>query len=154
MAEQVARRWAAEAGLDESVVVFDSAGVSDEERGHRIDPRAARVLTAHGYDVGTHRAREVTAIDLESADLVIAAEPRHIALMRRLAPAATNLRLLTSFDPVASAGSALPDPWYGGASDFEDTLAAIEVSMPALLDHLRGLATAPRNPGLRGPQGR
>jgi len=139
MAEQVARAWAAREGVDEDDVVFDSAGVSDEEYGHRIDPRAARVLARHGYDPGTHRARDITPEDIATADLVVAAEPRHVSMMRRLVPGATNLALLSDFDPAASAGQPLPDPWYGAADGFESTLAAIEAAMPGLLDHVRTL---------------
>jgi len=147
MAEQVARAWAERAGLDESVVVFDSAGVSDEEQGHRIDPRAARVLTAHGYDPGTHRAREIAAADIETADLVIAAEPRHVAMMRHLVPDATNLALISDFNPAAAPGQGLPDPWWGAADGFESTLAAIEDAMPGLLAHLRAMAFPPATGG-------
>ena len=139
MAEQVARAWAERAGLDDSLVVFDSAGVSDEEQGHRIDRRAARVLDDHGYDVGTHRAREITAADLATADLVIGVEQRHLNMMRRLLPGADNLRLLSSFDPDAAPGAGLPDPWWGGPEGFVSTLAAVEAAMPGLFRELEDM---------------
>ena len=47
MAERVAQGWAERDGLDG--VGFTSAGVSREEPGNPIDPRAQRVLTRHGY---------------------------------------------------------------------------------------------------------
>ena len=125
--------------MDPSVVIFDSAGVSDEEQGHRIDPRAARVLEAHGYDVGTHRAREITAADVEAADLVIGVEQRHLDIMARLVPGADNLRLLSSFDPTAAPGEGLPDPWWGGPEGFVSTLTAIEAAMPNLIRELQAL---------------
>ena len=53
--------------------------------------------------------------------------------MRKLAPGADHLALLTDFDPDAEPGSGVPDPWYGEADGFEDTLAALEAAMPGIL---------------------
>ena len=36
-------------------------------------------------------------------------------------------------------GSGIPDPWYGDADGFADTLAAIEAAMPGLLRRVREL---------------
>ena len=44
---------------------------------------------------------------------------------------ADNLALLTDFDPEAVPGSEVPDPWYGSASGFEGTLAAVEAGLAA-----------------------
>ncbi|MDU5843839.1 MAG: low molecular weight phosphotyrosine protein phosphatase, partial [Cutibacterium avidum] len=37
-------------------------------------------------------------------------------------------------------GTSLPDPWYGPADGFEDTLDAIEDAMPGIVDEVRSLA--------------
>ncbi len=135
MAERVAERRAADAGLDG--VVFTSAATSREEIGAPIDPRAQRVLAAHGYRTGGHAAHQITAAEIADADLVVAAEPLHVDRMLRIAPDADNLVLLSDFDPAAEPGSGLPDPWYGGADGFEDTLAAVEAAVPGVLDEVR-----------------
>lgn len=137
MAERVARGHAQREGLDG--VRFTSAGVSSEETGNPIDPRARRVLTNAGYDASNHRARRITAADITDADLVIGLEQFHVDRMRRLAPETTNLSLLTDFDPAAEPGSGIDDPWYGDASGFNDTLAAIEAAMPGVLARVRQL---------------
>lgn len=134
MAERVARRMAAEQGLD---MVATSAGVSDEEEGNPIDHRARQVLEAAGYDAGGHVAHQVTADEIRGADLVVAAEQYHLDRIRRMVPGATNLHLFSEYDPQAGAGAGLPDPWYGGMDGFHDTLAAIERAMPGVLDELR-----------------
>ncbi|HMR48731.1 MAG TPA: low molecular weight protein-tyrosine-phosphatase [Arachnia sp.] len=131
MAERVARRRAAERGLELEIVSF---GVSNEEEGNPIDRRAARVLSAAGYDASTHRARRITRDDIEAADLVVAAEPHHVARLRRLAPDAENLALLNDFNPALPKGTPLDDPWYGPEAGFLDTLADIEAAMDAILD--------------------
>lgn len=135
MAERVARARAAERGLE---VEITSAGVSDEEHGGPIDPRAVRVLTAAGYDASQHRAHQITAREIREADLVVAAEQYHVDRMRRLVPDAQNLRLFSDFDPQAEPGDGLPDPWYGGMEGFHTTLAAIERAVPKILDELAG----------------
>ena len=131
MAERVARGRAAEQGL--TGVEFTSAGVSDEEAGRPIDPRARAVLARHGYDAAGHRAHRITAGEIADADLVIGLEQLHLDRMRRVAPGADNLALLTDFDPDAAPGSGIDDPWYGDAAGFDDTLAAVEAAMPGVL---------------------
>lgn len=138
MAERVAKGWAEREGLDD--VSFTSAGTSREELGGPIDRRAQQVLAGAGYSTGGHRAHQVSAAEIRDADLVIAMEDLHLALMRRLAPDADNLALLTDFDPNAEAGSGVPDPWYGSASGFNGTLAAIEAAMPGVVARVRELA--------------
>jgi protein-tyrosine phosphatase len=137
MAERVAERYAADAGL--TGVTFTSAATSREEIGAPIDPRARRVLAAHGYRTDDHAAHQITPDEIGDADLVIAAEPLHVDRMLRMDPEADNLSLLSGFDPDAPEGSGLPDPWYGGPEGFEETLAAVEAAMPGVLDEVRRL---------------
>lgn len=138
MAHQVFDEAVREAGLD---VFVDSAGVSDEEHGRPIDPRAARVLREAGHGVPDHRARQVSAGELQDWDLVLAMTDHHYHSLRRLAERAgaeVDIRMFREFDPASRHGDRdLPDPWYGGHKDFVDTLAVIERSVPALLAHIR-----------------
>ena len=137
MAERVAERRAADAGL--TGVTFTSAGTSAEEWDEPIDTRAGAVLTEHGYRAGGHRAHRITKAEIEGADLVIAMEDIHLRKMTALSPGALNISLLTDFDPAAAPGSGVPDPWYGTAAGFEDTLETIEAAMPGVLDRVREL---------------
>lgn len=130
MGEQVARTWIERAGL---YVEVDSAGVSSEEQGNPIDSRAARVLAAHGYPSGSHRAKPATRKLIATSAMVLAFEPLHLNRLRRLAPDTSNLHLVTDFDPSAPGGSGIADPWYGSIADFETTLAAIESAMPGII---------------------
>jgi protein-tyrosine phosphatase len=137
MAERVARGHAARDGV--RGVTFSSAGISAEEAGHPIDPRAAEVLRAAGYDTSGHVAHRVTADEVHAAGLVIGMETLHLNRIRSLVPDAQHLYLLTDFNPNAIPGSEVPDPWYGTASDFTETLASIEAAMPALMRRVRQL---------------
>lgn len=146
MAHQVLAEAVEAAGLDAQIHV-DSAGVSDEERGNPIDRRAARVLHENGHDVPDHRARQVGLHELGEWDLILAMTGHHLAALNRLRDRAglrgqdrPDIRLFRDFDPRARPGDMdLPDPWYGGYSDFTDALEVIERTTPAVLEHLRAL---------------
>jgi protein-tyrosine phosphatase len=125
MAERVARKLA-------QGTVIESFGISTEELGNPIDRRAARTLTAAGYDASGHRARQITREDLLANDLVVAVEPFQVDRLLRIAPEA-NVALLNDFDPAKPKGTPLIDPWYGDDAGFADTLADIEAAMPGIL---------------------
>jgi protein-tyrosine phosphatase len=154
MAEVVLRDRFEAAGLGGRVVV-DSSGVSDEERGHPIDPRARAALEERGYDVDDlHRARRVGRGDVEQRDLVLAMTAQHARALRRLVEGgsgagghdlAERVRMYRSFDPDApqvapgdpESALDIADPWYGGPRDFEVSLDEIEAAADAIVDHVR-----------------
>lgn len=133
MAEQMTKYWAAQAGAHLTVA---SAGVSSEEQGNPMDPRARKKLSEHGYQIRKHEARQVQAEELGDFDLVLAFEPHHLDRLKALAPNAENLRLVTDFDPTATPGSGIDDPWYGNMGDFEDTYQAIVGALPGIFAEL------------------
>jgi protein-tyrosine phosphatase len=139
MAERIAEKWAANAGL--ANVTFTSAGVSSEEEGNPIDRRARALLEKAGYRSAGHRAHKITAAEIETAELVIAMEASHVTRMRRIAPQAHNFALLTDFDP-DHIGEDIADPWYGYESWFVATQHSIESAMPGLIEHLLTSSTA------------
>ncbi|MGV9181959.1 low molecular weight protein-tyrosine-phosphatase [Arcanobacterium canis] len=80
MGEVVLRERLKEAGIDAEV---GSAGVSTEETGNPIDPRARRVLAAHGYPVPARSAHQATVSELQ-ADLILAMTAGHAKSLRRM----------------------------------------------------------------------
>ena len=139
IAERVAQHKAAEQGL--TGVEFTSAATSDEELGAPMDRRAAAVLRDRGYRADGHVAHQIDADEIASADLVIAMEDLHVHKMLALDPGADNLSLLTDYDPAATPGTGVPDPWYGSPAGFYDTLSAVEAAVPGVLDRVRRLQT-------------
>jgi protein-tyrosine phosphatase len=137
MAEIVMRQRLVEAGLDDRVTV-SSAGTGDWHVGAGADERAARALTAQGYDASGHRGRQFRAEWFAEHDLVVAMDRSNERDLRRLGPpgAEDKVRLLTSFDPAATS-SDVPDPYYGGDDGFSDVLAMVERGCAGLLDHVR-----------------
>jgi protein-tyrosine phosphatase len=124
-AEQLRRR-----GLGEAVRVT-SAGTGNWHAGDGADPRAARVLGAHGYPTD-HRAAHADDDHL-AADLVVALGRNHARLLRDLGVEDARLRMLRSFDP--RSGAHVPDvddPYYGDHDDFERAYEVIEAALPGL----------------------
>ena len=97
MAEVVAKDWAHREGL--AHVTFTSAGVSNEESGNPMDPRAVATLTAAGYRPEPHTARLVTRDEVDGAAMVIGMERTHLRRIRQLDPEAGALYLLTTTAP-------------------------------------------------------
>lgn len=119
----------------------DSAGVANYEVGNAPDPRSRACARRHGIELD-HRARVVGPEDFRSFDLLIAMDQSNVAALRRLAPPNTahKIRLLREWDP-AGPGE-VPDPYYGGESDFEHVWQVCERSMPRLIGELRQKVTA------------
>ncbi len=146
-------------------VVLLSAGISDEERGNPIDPRARRVLTEAGYTspeaseaIATHRARRISDAEITGSDLLLAMTAHHWRELRRrgerLGADLSRVMMYRALDPEVSLdhsgaspvpGTAavpevvpdLPDPWYGSVEDFADTLQVVERVSDGLAARLR-----------------
>jgi protein-tyrosine phosphatase len=146
IAEVVLRDRFAAAGLGDRVVV-DSGGISSEELGNPIDPRAAQVLRDAGYPVPRRTAHQVTERDIAERDLLLPMTAQHARRLRTQAPTgadAAKVRMYRSFDPAAPAldvvdESALDveDPWYGGHDDFLATLEQVEAAADEIVAHVR-----------------
>lgn len=168
MAEVVLRDRVERAHLGD-VVAVDSTGVSGEEAGSGIDPRARRALAARGYPVPEHVARRVRAAQLFERDLVLAATSAHARQLRALVAAAgpdraggcAQICLVRAFDPTVGdpvsgrddldlAGGRddldLDDPWYGTSRDFERCLDQIEAAADGVVGHVARLLGTP--PGI------
>ena len=79
MAEIILRAEFESRGIGEDRVRVLSSGVSDEEYGHPIDPRAVRVLRADGYEIPTHHfAHRVTREEIEETDLFLPMTASHM----------------------------------------------------------------------------
>ena len=138
MAAYLIRRAAREAGLDG--VVVSSAGISDEERGNPVDPRARTVLVREGIDPSDHSARQFEAAELTDADLVLALDVDHDRALRRMADEAQagKIRLLREFDPAVAHREredlGIYDPWYGDPGDFEAAYEMIRAAVPGVIE--------------------
>lgn len=137
--EVVLRDAVARAGL--VGVVVDSYGTGDWHVGMPADDRAVEVLAAAGLDGSGHRARRLDAGSWSSPQLLLAADRRHFAELRRGAPAGADVRMLRSFDPALAdladddVRLVLPDPYYDGS--FAEVLAMVQAATPGVVAYVR-----------------
>ena len=125
-----------DAGRDAEFEI-DSAGTAAYHVGERADRRSAATAAGRGIELRS-RARQFVAADFARFDMVVAMDHQNAADLRELAPddqARAKVILLRSFDPQCDpdAPEAVPDPYYGGASGFDEVLDICMRSCRALL---------------------
>ena len=135
-AETVFRHRVAVLGIADRITA-DSAGTSSEEHGNPTDRRARQAAAARGYALPDRRARRVAPADFDTFDLILGMDRGHCAALRRIAPdhARDKIRLFMTYAAGATVQD-VPDPWYGGARDFDHALDLIEAGVAGLIDSL------------------
>jgi protein-tyrosine phosphatase len=137
-AEAVFRKHAALATLE---VEIRSAGTGGHHAGDPADPRTARHARERGYDLSTHRARQVQAGDFSRYDHVFAMDRSNLAVLERACPAEHRHKLGLFLDLAPELGvREVPDPYYGGPHGFEQVLDLVEAASEALVRRVRAKA--------------
>jgi hypothetical protein len=133
--EYLIHQHAQEAGVP---VTVTSSGISNEEEGNRIDPRAAAQLTTRGIDPSAHRASVFTVEDFDRNDLILAMDAPHYLRLKALArndEDKAKIRMMRSFDPKVTTTHldqlGIYDPWYGSERDFVYTTDLIDAAARA-----------------------
>jgi protein-tyrosine phosphatase len=137
-AEAVMRHLVKREGLEGSISI-SSAGTGDWHIGHLRDKRSRAVGEARGIPL-TGRAQQFVSGSFDGCDYVLAMDRANRDELLRLARTDADrakVRLLRSFDPAAPADAEVPDPYYGGASGFEDVFDMCEAACAGLIAHLR-----------------
>lgn len=126
---EIARRESAQ--LD---VEADSAGTHAYHVGSAPDERAVAAARQRGIDMTALRARVVVPEDFEHFDLLLAMDAQNLRHLRCMAPARCRdrIRLFLEFAPELGRRE-VPDPYYGGATGFEDVLDLVEAASRGLL---------------------
>lgn len=125
------------AGLATRVRV-DSAGTHGYHRGDPPDERSQAHAAQRGYDLSTLRARQVSMEDFELYDLILAMDGGHLELLVERCPDGHRHKL-QRFTAWCSQHRSrdVPDPYYGGARDFEHVLDLVEDGCSGLLQHIQ-----------------
>ncbi len=136
-AEGVFRALAAREGLSARIAAA-SAGTHGYHIGDPPDARAIAHAKRRGYDLSALRAKRLEARDFERYDLLLACDAGHQAFLSRLAPRDTRGRVALLMDYAPELGlKEVPDPYYGGAADFEHVLDIVEPAAAGLLAALK-----------------
>ena len=133
-AEGVFRRKVEDAGLANRVQC-DSAATHSYHIGAPPDPRAVSHAARRGYRLDSLRGRLVTPDDFRTFDLILAMDRDHYDHLARIRPSGgepvADLRLFLGD------GAEVPDPYYGGADDFERVLDLVEEACAPLIQEVR-----------------
>ena len=142
MGERVLAAKIAEAGLAAKVVV-DSAGTGDWHLGEAMDDRARAELARRGLRGDRHEARQIRPDWLDGYDLLLAMDRSNLAALRAMARGrpelARRIAMLRAFDPAATAGAEVPDPYCGGPEDYAEVFDLVDAAVKGLVSQLAGL---------------
>ncbi len=136
--EAIFRELAARANLGDRFEVM-SSGTHGYHVGEGADPRAIAALAAAGYDGTHHRASQLSELEVNEYDLLIALDRGHEAILLSRGVAPDRIRLLTEFDPERPSDPDVFDPYYSDARAYAQVLEQIERSCVALLAHLTAM---------------
>ena len=125
----------------------DSAGTGSYHAGEPPDPRTISAAAGRGYDLSSQRARQVTAVDFDAFDHVLAMDKHNLQELQRHCPTDKQHKLSLLLDYMDVEGDSrdgangihkrydeVPDPYYGGADGFELVLDLVESACRGLLD--------------------
>jgi protein-tyrosine phosphatase len=115
-----------------------SAGTGGWHVGAPPDPRMREAASEVGLEL-TGEAAQVTADDLERAELVLAMDRANLAALEAMAArtgVTTEIRLFREFDPDAGDDLEVPDPYYGGPRGFTEVVEIVRRAARGVVDHL------------------
>ncbi|ARR01427.1 low molecular weight protein-tyrosine-phosphatase [Campylobacter porcelli] len=128
LAEGIARKVAKERGLD---ILIDSAGTSNYHIGEPPDSRSIMVGRQNGVDISMLRGRQIDRSDCKF-DLIIAMDRQNYANISRL-NLGSKLALMGEF---GLDGAEIPDPYYGGAKDFQNVYNMLQSAINELFKEI------------------
>jgi protein-tyrosine phosphatase len=135
-AEGVLRHLAAQQAprLD---IEIDSAGTADYHIGAGPDSRSQKAALKRGIDIGGLRARQVGAEDFARFDLILAMDRENLRELQSMKPKGSlaEIKLFLEYAPNEGLLE-VPDPYYGGADDFERVLDLTAAASRGLLASL------------------
>lgn len=131
------RKLVEDAGLEDSFVL-DSAGLIDYHEGEPADGRMRAHAARRGYRL-THLSRPIKYDDFFDFDVIVGMDDRNISKLRAMAPGLEEEQKVVRMTDYCrlKVVDYVPDPYYGGASGFENVLDILEDACAGLLDALR-----------------
>lgn len=134
-AEATFRKLLIEKSLEKKITC-DSAGTIGQHTGNPPDPRMQKAAKARNLPIGGS-ARMANDQDFHKADLLLTMDHFNYSELSKLAPEpAFKAKIKPFCDYVRPDVDEVPDPYYGGASGFENVLNLLEEGCYNLLKEL------------------
>lgn len=136
MAQTVFEKIVEDKGMTAKFEV-DSAGLGDWHAGNKADSRMRSHAEKRGYTI-THRARQVRKDDFDKFDYIVAMDEQNVRGLNTLAKSDKQRGKIIRMRYFLSKYSSdtIPDPYYGGAEDFEHVIDLLEDSCEVLFEDL------------------
>jgi len=122
---------------------IDSCGTTAYHVGEPSDPRSIAAAKSRGYDLSKIRSRKITSNDLNHYDYIFSMDNENLANILALASGEEEIQkkicLFLDYSNESSAESSIdsvPDPYYGGASGFDDVIDLIEAASRGFISYL------------------
>lgn len=133
IAEGIFRHIASKAGVFDNFVI-DSAGLGSWHVGQPPDRRAQEALASRGIDISDLRARQVSLVDFERFDLILAMDRANRAGLMKLAPKdrADKIHLFMECAPNLGVQE-IPDPFFGDREGFDYVVQLVDAACRGLL---------------------
>jgi protein-tyrosine phosphatase len=122
-------------GLEEEIFV-DSAGTGNWHVGSPPDERAQRSAGLRGLNLGDQRARQISRSDCSDFDYVLTMDEENYRAVSALCRGDAVVRPFLDFAPDLPERE-VPDPYSGGAEEFEHVLDLVEEASEGLLQDIR-----------------
>ncbi|TCS42568.1 low molecular weight protein-tyrosine-phosphatase [Reinekea marinisedimentorum] len=136
-AEAVLRQQLADAGIKDLAV--DSAGTAAYHVGNPPDSRAMQAGRRRGYDFTGLKARQLMAEDFTAFDFILAMDEDNLSNINKIKPANSIAKVLLAAEFSERNFRSVPDPYYGGASGFEEVLDMCEsIAQGIIAYHCKG----------------
>ncbi|MBN2527026.1 MAG: low molecular weight phosphotyrosine protein phosphatase [Deltaproteobacteria bacterium] len=119
----------------EDAFKIESSGTIGYHVGELPDARMRETARRHGVKM-IHRARQLKKKDLDDYDMILAMDKENLSNIRKLATSEAHLQkiqLFRNFDPNATGGAEVPDPYYGGDDGFEHVFQIVQRTCEQLL---------------------
>lgn len=125
-AEEIMRRIISQDGK-EADYTLDSAGLYGGHAGSLPDARMRAHAARRGYLL-EHKSRKIQERDFETFDYIFAMDDSNYDALRKMAPTVEDTMKVRRMSDYLQhyLSDCIPDPYYGGASGFENVLNLLE----------------------------
>lgn len=109
-------------------IEVDSAGTSDSHEGELPDFRSIEVAQEHGLDITNQRSRPFKKEDFDKFDYIYVMDQSNYSNVVKLASNESDINKVKLIlnELLPEENQEVPDPYYGGASGFENVYQMLD----------------------------